>query len=58
MRNIKNKIMDLRSMRDAQLQSFDHDHYNLGLYNGIELSLAIMEEREPQYLVLPLEENI
>ena len=55
MRNIKNKIMDLRSMRDAQLQSFDHDHYNLGLYNGIELSLAIMEEREPQYLVLPLE---
>ena len=58
MRNIKKKISDLRSMKDAQFQSFDYDDYNLGLYNGIELSLSIMEEREPKYLTLPLEENI
>ena len=45
-------------MKDAQFQSFDYDDYNLGLYNGIELSLSIMEEREPKYLTLPLEENI
>ena len=45
-------------MKDAQFQSFDYDDYNLGLYNGIELCLAIMEEREPKYLTLPIEKNI
>ena len=58
MRSIKKKIIDLKSMKDAQFQSFHYDDYNLGLYNGIELSLSIMEEREPKYLTLPLEENI
>jgi hypothetical protein len=45
MRNIKNKIIDLRSIRDTQFQSFDHDHYNLGLYNGIELSFNYGRKR-------------
>ena len=58
MRSTKKKISDMKSMKDAQFQSFHYDDYNLGLYNGIELCLAIMEEREPKYLTLPLEENI
>jgi len=58
MRSIKKKIMDIKSLKDVQSLSSDADDYNLGLFNGIELCLAILEEREAKYLTLPIEKNI
>ena len=39
--------------QQAQNGTWDYDPYMLGLYNGLELALAIMENREPLYRELP-----
>ncbi len=33
--------------------NWNYDQYMLGLYNGMELMLSIVEEREPNYRELP-----
>lgn len=40
---------EIRDLKDVQEKSALQDDYNLGLYNGIELCLAILEKREPKY---------
>lgn len=52
MKTLKNKIKEVRKIRDLQKQSLDmeKDDYMVGLYNGLEFSLAIMEGREPVFL--------
>jgi hypothetical protein len=51
----KSKIQSLREL--AQIQgshgNWNHDPYMLGLYNGLELGLSIMEKREPYYKEAP-----
>lgn len=46
---------DLRTIRDIQGSdgNWNYDNYMCGLYNGIELSLAIIEGREPELRSLP-----
>lgn len=48
---LENKIKDIKEVRGIQGEkgNYDYDDYMLGLYNGIELSLAILEDREPIY---------
>lgn len=29
--------------------NWNYDNYNVGLYNGLEMALALLEEREPKY---------
>lgn len=45
----------LRELRDAQgaAMGANPDVYIRGLYNGLELALAVLEDREPQYLAQP-----
>jgi hypothetical protein len=45
------KLEALRNVHEIQGQkgNWDYDQYMLGLYNGLELALSIMENREPQY---------
>ena len=52
---IEKLIGDLRNVAEAQGQKgcWDYDQYMLGLFNGLELALAIFEKREPQYRELP-----
>ena len=45
LKTIKNSIGQLR---DMQAQNIGDD-YSCGLYNGIELCMAIIEEREPVF---------
>lgn len=46
------RIRELKRVKDAQEQSLKakHDDYMIGLYNGLELAVAIMENRKPVYL--------
>lgn len=49
--NVKRAIHSLKVLKDIQGQkgNFDYSEYMGGLYNGIELSLATLENREPIY---------
>ena len=44
-------ISKLRNLRDIQGRkgNYDVDEYMRGLYNGLELSLSIFEDRSPDY---------
>ncbi len=46
-----NKIDELKDVRDIQGYNgnWDYNEYMWGMYNGLELALAIMEDREPEY---------
>ena len=46
------RIRELKRVKDVQEQSLKgaHDEYMIGLYNGLELAVAIMENRKPVYL--------
>lgn len=45
LKTIKNSIGQLRGMQAQNVG----DDYSCGLYNGIELCMAIIEEREPVF---------
>jgi hypothetical protein len=46
------RIRELKRVKDVQEQSLkaEHDDYMIGLCNGLELAVAIMENRKPVYL--------
>jgi hypothetical protein len=45
------KIKELQSLVEIQGEdgNWDHNDYMRGMYNGMELMLAIAEEREPEF---------
>lgn len=45
------QLDDLKNVRDIQGYNgnWNYDEYMWGVYNGLELALAIMENREPVY---------
>ena len=45
LKTIKNSIKQLRGMQEQNIG----DDYSCGIYNGIELCMAIIEEREPVF---------
>lgn len=49
------KIDDVRDL--LKVQGFDgtwnYDPYMMGLYNGLELALAVLEGRQPEYKDAP-----
>lgn len=45
-RLLREKIKEVKRIRDLQKQSIS-DEYMVGLYNGLELACAILENREP-----------
>jgi hypothetical protein len=51
--NEKKHIEQLKNLLDVQkatVITMAHNDYQKGLYNGLELALATLEEREPDYL--------
>lgn len=52
---------DIREMRDIQGRSLKVDNskspYMLGLYNGLEMALALIEEREPEFMSIEGEQD-
>lgn len=52
MNTLKNKTNEVKRIRDLQKQSLEmsSDNYMVGLYNGLEFAVAIMEGRKPEFL--------
>lgn len=52
MNTLRSKTKQVKDIRDLQKQSFEKstDDYMVGLYNGLEMAVAIMENREPVFL--------
>lgn len=51
---VKNMVTRINNLKDIwQIQneepSVEYDRYMLGLFNGLELALATIEDREPKY---------
>ena len=49
---IKESLVDkVRQIRDIQAQdgNWDYNQYMCGMFNGLELAMAILENREPEY---------
>lgn len=47
----KKRVKELKRIRGLQRQALetDTDDYMVGLYNGLEFAVAIMEDREPVF---------
>ena len=47
--SVNERLDGLKNLRDIQGQegNWDHNIYMTGLYNGLELSLATLEGRDP-----------
>lgn len=45
LKTIKNSIKQLKGMQEQNIG----DDYSCGIYNGIELCMAVIEEREPVF---------
>lgn len=54
MNTLKSKTKEVKNIRDLQKQSLEKsaDDYMVGLYNGLEMATAILENREPEFLDL------
>lgn len=51
MKAIKNKIKSIQEVKRIQGMdgNWNYDPYMLGLYNGIEFALSILEDRQPDF---------
>ena len=49
---IRNKIKQLEELKQKQLQECVENRCdeNIGLYNGLEISLAVLQNREPKFI--------
>lgn len=58
MNTLRSKTKEVKNIRDLQKQSFEKstDDYMVGLYNGLEMATAILEGREPEFLVCCVKE--
>lgn len=54
-RSVADNLQELKRVRDIQGQpgNWNYDPYMQGMYNGLELAAAIMENREPVYKDAP-----
>ncbi len=52
---LPNRVVQLAEILDVQGNdpSTESDPYMIGLFNGLEMGLAIMEQREPSFKVVP-----
>lgn len=47
----KQNIETIKNLKNIQSQNMKDD-YMLGIYNGLELALSVLEEREPNFKTL------
>lgn len=52
MLRMKDKIRQIKSLREMQKQNLYkiEDNSTIGVYNGLEMALAVIEEREPVFM--------
>lgn len=47
----KESLRSLVTAQKAQVDAKETDEYNIGIYNGLEIALALLEEREPRVIL-------
>lgn len=52
-----NKTNELKRLKKNQEQNIKDD-YSLGIYNGLELALSVLEKREPKFKTIENETKI
>lgn len=45
--NKKKQIKEIRDLQEQNIVNNENDEYMIGVYNGIEIALAMLENREP-----------
>lgn len=57
---LRNKTKQVREVRDLQGRTLteEPDDYMVGLYDGLELALSILEERKPEYKTVVREPKV
>lgn len=60
MNKLKSKTNEVKNIRDLQKKSLEKsaDDYMVGLYNGLEMATAILENREPVFLDIVKEPQV
>lgn len=48
--NKTKKIKQIKELQMNNIKNNMHDEYMVGVYNGIEISLAMLENREPIFV--------
>lgn len=48
--NKTKKINQIKELQKQNVENNKHDEYMVGVYNGIEMTLAILENREPIFI--------
>lgn len=54
--SVRRQRQELVRLHDMQKQNITDD-YNCGIYNGLELALAVLEEREPEFVFFDKKEE-
>lgn len=54
--SVRRQRQELVRLHDMQKQNITDD-YSCGIYNGLELALAILEEREPEFVFVENKEE-
>ena len=49
LKNANKKLEQIKTLKNVQEQQNLEDDYMVGLYNGMELAVAILEDRKPVY---------
>lgn len=52
-----NKIKEIKRLKLVQEQKISDD-YTLGIYNGLELALSVLEKREPDFKTFEKESEV
>lgn len=63
MKTLKRKILEnietitkLRDIQEGKVNTENkgnNEQYNIGVYNGLEIALSVLEERKPQLFIMP-----
>ena len=48
--NKTKKIKQIKELQKQNIENYKHDEYMVGVYNGIEIALAMLENREPVFV--------
>ena len=56
--NKKKQIKEIRDLQEQNIVNNDNDEYMIGVYNGIEIALAMLENREPIFKTVTKEPEV
>ena len=49
LKNANKKLEQIKTLKNVQENNNLEDNYMVGLYNGMELAVSILEDRKPKY---------